>query len=166
MASARWRSSLVSDETSAAWPLATIPVTPLVSASQERCRRYAGSSIARSAVKGRMLAGMTPEKRSGSVMASSPRGDGIDGLLGGYDSHVGPANDVEGRLLDRGPEGGHTVLDHGHAIFAVEGPDHGGEHADVGHGADDHQGGDAAGAERAVERRAREGVVPVLADDQ
>ena len=39
IASARLRSSRDSDATSAAWPLATMPVTPRVSASQRRCRR-------------------------------------------------------------------------------------------------------------------------------
>src|SRR5215510_7850729 len=74
IASERRRSSRSSDDTSEAWPLATMPVTPRVSASQRRWRRYAGSSIARSDVKGSTLAGMTPEKRSGSFMeASSPR---------------------------------------------------------------------------------------------
>ena len=72
MASERLRSSRLSDETSDAWPLATIPVTPRVSASQRRWRRYAGSSIARSDVNGSTLAGMTPEKRSGSFIATSP----------------------------------------------------------------------------------------------
>ena len=61
------RSSRESDETSAAWPLATIPVTPRVSASPRRCRRYAASSIERSALKGRMFAGMTPENFTMSI---------------------------------------------------------------------------------------------------
>ena len=39
IASERLRSSRVSDETSLAWPFATMPVTPRVSASQRRCRR-------------------------------------------------------------------------------------------------------------------------------
>ena len=38
-ASVRLRSSRLSDATSAAWPLATMPVTPGVSASQRRCLR-------------------------------------------------------------------------------------------------------------------------------
>ena len=39
MASERFRSSRDSDDTSLAWPLATMPVTPRVSASQRRWRR-------------------------------------------------------------------------------------------------------------------------------
>ena len=62
-ASARLRSSRESEDTSAAWPLATIAVTPLVLASQRRCFVYAGTSMARSAVKGSRFAGMQPEKR-------------------------------------------------------------------------------------------------------
>ncbi len=38
-ASVRLRSSRESEATSAAWPLATMPVTPGVSASQRRCLR-------------------------------------------------------------------------------------------------------------------------------
>src|SRR5262245_43533231 len=69
MASARLRSSRESDDTSAAWPLATIPVTPFVWASHRRWRRYAGSSIARSAVKGSRFAGIQPRKRMVAFMA-------------------------------------------------------------------------------------------------
>src|SRR5262245_5986865 len=103
-ASERLRSSRLSDETSEAWPLATMPVTPRVSASQRRCRRYAGSSIARSDVNGSTLAGMTPEKRSDWVIAfSSPPRDLVDDFLRGHDAAVRPRDDVERGALDLGP---------------------------------------------------------------
>src|SRR5712692_2113979 len=113
IASERLRSSRVSEDTSAACPLATMPVTPRVSASQRRCRRYAGSSIARSAVKGSTLAGMTPEKRSGRLIAPSSRArDLVGDFLTGHDAAVGTPDDVEGGPLDLGPERRHAVLDH------------------------------------------------------
>src|SRR4030095_6597322 len=125
--SERLRSSRLSDEISDAWPLATIPVTPQVSASQRRCRRYAGSSIARSDVNGSTLAGMTPEKRSGSFIAPSPclaarlpPRDLIGDFLAGRDSPVGPPDDVERRALDLGPERSHAVLHHRHAVLPME----------------------------------------------
>src|SRR5687768_13172280 len=71
MASARLRSSRERDETSPAWPLATMPVTPGAAASQRRCFRYAGSSISRSALKGNRLAGMHPEKTSSLIGPTS-----------------------------------------------------------------------------------------------
>src|SRR5262244_3656804 len=125
IASERRRSSRSSDDTSEAWPLATMPVTPRVSASQRRWRRYAGSSIARSDVKGSTLAGMTPEKRSGSfIMLSSPARDLIDDSLGGDDAAVRPPDDVDGGPLDLRPERGHAALDHGHPVLPVYGGGH------------------------------------------
>src|SRR5499427_476724 len=98
IASERRRSSRLSDDTSEAWPLATMPVTPRVSASQRRWRRYASSSIARSDVKGSTLAGMTPEKRSGSfIAASSPARHLVDDFLGRHDAAVGQPADVRHR---------------------------------------------------------------------
>src|SRR5262249_24101245 len=98
VASERRRSSRLSDDTSEAWPLATMPATPRVSASQRRWRRYAGSSIARSDVKGSTLAGMTPEKRSGSfIAASSPARPLVDDFLGRHDAAVGQPADVRHR---------------------------------------------------------------------
>src|SRR3989442_15269765 len=108
------RSSRLSEETSEACPLATMPVTPRVSASQRRCRRYAGSSIARSAVKGSTLAGMTPEKRSGRLIAPSSRArDLVGDFLTGHDPAVGTPDDVEGGPRDPGPEPRHPRPDHG-----------------------------------------------------
>src|SRR5262245_7309148 len=78
----RRRSSRRSDETSDACPLATMPVTPSVSASQRRWRRYAGSSISRSAVNGSRFAGRQPWKRRWVLFAGScPLGPspGLDG---------------------------------------------------------------------------------------
>src|SRR6266498_753663 len=102
-----------------------MPVTPRVSASRRRCRRYAGSSIARSAVKGSTLAGMTPEKRSGRLIApSSPPRDLVGDFLARHDAAVGPPDDIEGSSLDLGPERRHAVLDHGDPILPVERADH------------------------------------------
>src|SRR5258705_11656975 len=103
-----------------------MPVTPRVSASQRRCRRYAGSSIARSDVNGSTLAGMTPEKRSGSFIATSPCNaarlpprDLIGDFLARRDSPAGPPDDVERRALDLGPERGHPVLHHRAAVHPL-----------------------------------------------
>src|SRR2546427_1140781 len=110
MARDRLRSSRLSDETSEACPLATMPVTPRVSASQRRCRRYAGSSIARSAVKGSTLAGMTPEKRSGRLIAPSSRArDLVGDFLTGHDAAVATPHDVQGGPLDLGPQRRHAA---------------------------------------------------------
>src|SRR6267143_2794315 len=104
-----------------------MPVTPRVSASHRRWRRYAGSSIARSDVNGRTLAGMTPEKRSGSFIAPScqsrtrlPPRDQVDDFLGGHDAAVRPTDDVERGPLDLGPERGHAVLHQGDPVLPVE----------------------------------------------
>src|SRR3989441_4800718 len=132
IASERLRSSRLSDETSEAWPLATMPVTPRVSASQRRCRRYACSSIARSDVNGSTLAGITPEKRSGWVIAaSSPPRDQVDDFLGGRDAAVRPTDDVERGPLDLGPERGHAVFHQGDPIFTGERGGYRRQHADV-----------------------------------
>src|SRR6185295_11683952 len=117
-ASVRRRSARVSEATSAAWPLATRPVTPGASTSQRRCLRYAASSMARSAVNGRMLAGMQPWKRSPWIMAStlayrsSPARQLVGQLLGREDAGVGAADDVERGALDLGPERGDPVVHH------------------------------------------------------
>src|SRR2546427_162337 len=140
IASERLRSSRFSEETSAACPLATMPVTPRVSASQRRCRRYAGSSIARSAVKGSTLAGMTPEKRSGRLIAPSSRArDLVGDFLTGHDAAVATPDDVEGGPLDLGPERRHAVLDHADPVLPVERADHRRQRADVHHRTGDHE---------------------------
>src|SRR5262245_1043575 len=140
IASERLRSSRFSDDTSDAWPWATMPVTPRVSASQRRCRRYASSSIARSDVKGSTLAGMTPEKGSGSfITVSSPAPDLVDDFLGGGDAAVRPPDDVQGGPLDLEPERGQAVLDHGHPILPVQRDGHRRLHADVRHRTGHHE---------------------------
>src|SRR5437016_14593222 len=114
IASERLRSSRVSEETSEAWPLATMPVTPRVSASQRRCRRYAGSSIARSDVNGSTLAGITPEKRSGWVNpASSPPPHQVDAFRACHDGAVPPTDELTRGPLVLGPVRITTVLPQG-----------------------------------------------------
>src|SRR5262245_36856914 len=166
IASERLRSSRFSDDTSEAWPLATMPVTPRVSASQRRCRRYAGSSIVRSDVKGSTLAGMTPEKRSGSfITVSSPARDLVDDFLGGDDAAVRPPDDVQGGPLDLWPQRGHAVLDQGDPVLPVQRGSHRRQHADIRHRTGHHERSHVPGPQRRVEEGAGERVVAALTHD-
>src|SRR6476661_884251 len=124
--------------------------------------------MARSAVNGSRLAGMHPWKRGAWLMGSTLayRGQLVGQLLGRDHAGVRATHDVQGRALDVGPEGGDAVLHHHHPVLAVEPADHGGQHADVGHGAGQHQRRDAACPQSAVEHRAVEAVVVVLAHHQ
>src|SRR5262249_30088739 len=95
-----------------------------------------------------------------------PAADLLDELRGGDDAGIGAPDDVEGGVLDVGPEGGRGVLDHRHAVFPIHAADHRGEDADVGQGAGDREVGDAAGPEGGIEDGAVEAVVVALGDDE
>src|SRR5713101_2906217 len=95
-----------------------------------------------------------------------PPGNLFGDLLGGEDTGVRAADDVEGGALDLGPESGRSVVHDRHAVLAIHPADHRRQDADVRHRAGQHQVGDAAGAERRVERGAVEAVVVVLGYDE